>query len=320
MIPMIEFLQPVRLWALIVVPILVLVYLGFFLSRGRSTRRRDRSPLERLLPQQAAWKRHIAVGAAILGLVFINIAWAVPKDEMQVPRDRATVVVTLDISRSMLAADVSPDRITAAKEGAVGFVGMVPPRFNIALVSFAGTVNLVVPPTTDRGAVTRAINALEIGPATATGEAIYTSLESLTLVPPDPEHPNDPAPAAIVLLSDGQRTVGRDAIPAAREAKKQNVPVYTIAYGTQDGYVMNGGQREPVPVNHAELAAIARESGGKKFSAESREQLRQVYEAIAQSVGYETVDVEVTHIYAGIALGFGVLASLALVSLAARWP
>lgn len=320
MVPMIEFLQPIRLWALVIVPILVFVYLGFVLTRGRPTPRRDRSPLERMLPQQAAWKRHTAVGAAILGLVFINIAWAMPKDQMQVPRDRATVVITLDVSRSMMAEDVAPDRITAAKEGAIGFVGMVPAKFNLALVSFAGTVDSPVPPTTDRGALRRAIEALQIAPATATGEAIYTSLQSLSLAPPDPEHPNDPAPGAIVLLSDGQRTVGRDAIDAAREAKKQNVPVYTIAYGTQDGYVMNGGQREPVPVNHAELAAIARESGGKKFSAESKEELRQVYEAIAKSVGSETVDVEVTYIYAGIALGFGILASLALVSLAARWP
>jgi Ca-activated chloride channel family protein len=320
MIPMIDFLAPARLWGLLIVPVLVIVYLAFVLSRRSGGRKGEKSPLERMLPQQAAWKRHVAVGAAILSLVFINVAWAMPKSVIDVPRDRATVVVALDVSRSMMATDVSPDRITAAKQGAEEFVGMVPERFNLALVSFAGTANLVVPPTTDRAAMKNAINALDVGPATATGDAIYKSLEALTLAPPDPDNPNEAVPAAIVLLSDGQRTIGRDAIEAAKAAKKQGVPIYTIAYGTQGGYVMDGGVKQPVPVNHAELAKIASESGGKKFSAVSSQELKQVYETIAKSVGTEQVDVEITWVFVGIAAGFGLIAGLAMISLAARWP
>lgn len=319
MVPMIEFLAPNRLWALIAVPVLVMVYLVFVFSR-RAARRGPKTPIERLLPQQAAWKRHIAVGAAVLSLVFINIAWAMPKDQIDVPRDRATIIVTLDVSRSMMATDVAPDRITAAKKGASGFVDMVPARFNLSLVSFAAYANIVVPPTTDRAAMVNAINALDIAPSTATGDAIYRSLEAIALAPEDPAHPNDPAPAAIVLLSDGVKTVGRDPLVAAKAAKEKGVPIYTIAYGTADGYVMDGGTRQSVPVNHYQLAQIASLSGGKKFSAASQDELQQVYKTIAQSVGSEKVDQEVTWIYVGVAAGFGLVAALAMISLAARWP
>jgi Ca-activated chloride channel family protein len=296
------------------------VYLAFVLSRKAPKKKRDRAPIERLIPGQAAWKRHLAVGAAILALVFINIAWAMPKGQMNVPRDRATVVVALDVSRSMLAEDVSPDRITAAKEGAASFVEMVPERFNLGLVSFAGSANLVVPPTTDRGAMIRAINALEMKPSTATGDAIYKAIGAFDLAPEDPAHPDELAPGAIVLLSDGQKNIGRDPVKAAEAAKEAGFPIYTIAYGTQDGYVLDNGVQQPVPVNHAELAEIAKVSGGKKFSAESLQQLEEVYKAIAQDIGYEKVDVEITWIFVGVAAGFGLLASVAMVSLAARWP
>ncbi|WP_028708730.1 VWA domain-containing protein [Propionicicella superfundia] len=319
MVPLLEFMAPARLWGLLLVPVLVAVYLAFVVSR-RVGPRRDKSPLERMLPQQAAWKRHLAVGAAVLSLVSINGAWAMPMSQIDVPRDRATVVVALDVSRSMMATDVSPDRITAAKQGAVEFVDMVPERFNLALVSFAGTANLVVPPSTDRAAMKNAIEALEVAPATATGDAIYTALESLSLAPADPDNPDEPVPAAIVLLSDGQRTIGRDAIEAAKAAKEQNVPVYTIAYGTQGGYVMDGGVRQPVPVNHSELDKIARASGGQKFSAATPQELEQVYKTIAQSVGTEKVNVEITWMFVGVAAGLGLLAALAMISLAARWP
>lgn len=320
MTPMLEFLAPMRLWGLALVPVLAVVYLAFVASRGRGVKSRERSPLERMLPQQAAWKRHLAVAAAILSLVAINVAWAVPMAQVDVPRDRATIVVTLDVSRSMMATDVSPDRITAAKQGAVEFVDMVPERFNVALVAFAGATNIVVPPTTDRGALKNAINALEVAPATATGDAIYTSLEALALAPPDPDNPDEPVPAAIVLLSDGQKTIGKDPIVAAEKSGEDGVPIYTIAYGTQDGYVIDGGVQQPVPVNHAELANIAKASGGKKFSAASSQELEQVYESIAESVGYEKTNVEITWMFVGVAAALGLIAAMAMISLAARWP
>jgi Ca-activated chloride channel family protein len=260
------------------------------------------------------------VGAAVLALGALNVAFAPPKGAVQVPRKRATVVITLDLSRSMIAQDVSPDRITAAKAAARDFLNLLPVGFNVSLVSFAGTAAVVVPPTPDRGVVAAAIDNLQVAPSTAIGEGIYSSLDAMAQAPPDPDHPDDPAPGAVVLLSDGYTNVGRPSDQAARDAAKQKIPVYTIAYGTANGYVESNGRREPVPVNPAELAQVSRLSGGKAFTAGSSGELKEVYSSIAKSVGYVKVDQEVTEQYAGYALLLAVVAAIAVISLGARWP
>lgn len=320
MLPLIVFLRPERLWWLLLIPALLVLYAALLYRRRSRTRDRGISNLDRVLPRQQAWKRHVAVGAAVLSLAALNVAFAMPKDQIDVPRDRATIVLTLDVSRSMMATDVSPDRLTAAKSAAKEFLGMVPPGFNVALVAFAGSASVVVAPTTDRGLVSRSIDTLQLAPSTAIGEGIYSSLDAITLAPPDPNRPDDPAPGAIVLLSDGFTNIGRKSSVAAADAKKAEIPVYTIAYGTAGGYVVDQGRRQPVPVNHQELAEVARISGGKKFSAGSSGELSEVYKNIARTIGYMKVDQEVTEIYAGYALLFAVLASLAVISLGARWP
>lgn len=316
----IEFMQPQRLWLLLVIPVLAILFL--FLANRRSLRSGVKRPsrLDRVIPKDASWKRYLSVSLALASLGSLIIAYAMPKDYANEPRDRATVIVTLDVSISMRAEDVSPSRMAAAKEGAKQFVQSLPPRFNVGVVSFSGVAQVVAPPTTDRNAVLKAIDALELAPSTAIGEGIYTSLKALELVPPNPDNPEDTPPAAVVLLSDGSTNLGRDSTEAAKEAKAKNVPVYTIAYGTANGYVLDQGKRQRVPVNHGEMSSVARASGGKKFSAESASQLTEVYEAISQSVGYERVYVEVTDRYAGYALLFAVLAALGVISLGARWP
>ena len=318
--PWLQFMRPERLWWLLIIPVLLLLYLGLLWRRRSRARHRSIGKLERVLPQQQAWKRHLAVGAAVLSLAALNVAYAQPKGQVEVPRDRATVVLTIDISRSMLAEDVPPNRLQAAKSAAQDFLSMLPTGFNVALVSFAATPAVVVPPTTDRGMVAAAIENLEVAPSTAIGDGILAALDALAQAPPDPDHPDDPAPGAIVLLSDGYTNVGVPSDIAAQTAKESGTPVYTIAYGTQHGCVESGGQCEPVPVDHYELEQIARISGGKKFSADSSAELRQVYESIANTVGYVKEDREVTEQYAGYALAFAILASLAVASLAARWP
>ncbi len=315
-----EFLLPGRLWWLLVVPGIALLYFALATRRSRFTGPSVKSRLDLVIPKDKAWKRHLAVGAACLAIVALVIAYAKPKSEVQVPRDRATIVVAIDVSRSMAAQDVKPDRLKAAQAAAKDFLGMLPERFNVALVAFAGTADLLVPPTTDRGSVARAIDNLKLAPSTAIGDGVYESLDALKLVPPDPKNPKQTAPAAIVLLSDGATNIGKPSLGAAREAKKQGVPVYTIAYGTASGYVVENGVRQPVPVNHAELSQVAKESGGKKFSAASASELKSVYEAIAKSVGYETQYKEITDRFVGYALVLAALAALSVMSLAARWP
>lgn len=320
MLPLIAFMEPDRLWWLALIPVLLLLYLVLLRRKGVRTRTRGISNLDKVLPKQQAWKRHVAVGAAVLSLAALNVAFAKPADQVDVPRDRATIVVAIDVSRSMIAEDVQPNRLDAAKAAATDFLGKLPPRFNVALVAFAGTASVVVAPTTDRGLVARAIDNLQVAPSTAIGEGIYSALDAMALAPVDPDHPDEPAPGAIVLLSDGYTNIGRRSATAAQEAKKRGIPIYAIAYGTEDGYVVDGGRREPVPVNHEELQRVADLSGGKKFSAGSSGELREVYAAIAKSIGYVKEEQEVTEIYTGYALGFAVLAAIAVISLGARWP
>lgn len=318
--PLIAFFHPGRLWLLVIVPLLLLTYWLLLRRRGARSRHAGTDLLHRVLPRQAAWKRHVAVVAAVLSLAALTVAFAQPKDVVNVPRERATVVLAIDASRSMEATDVEPNRLDAAKSAAEGFVDELPSGFNVSLVSFAGSASIVVPPTPDRALVKAAIQNLQLAPSTAIGDGIYASLDALALVPPDPDNPDDPTPGVIVLLSDGYTNIGRSSASAAEDSKAAGYPIYTIAYGTLNGYVVTNGRREQVPVNAGELSTVARISGGKAFEAGSSGELTQVYASIARSVGYDQVDQEVTELYAGIALGFAIIASLAVLSLAARWP
>ena len=320
MIPLLSFLAPSRLWLLLLIPLLVGLYVWLVQRKRNRTKGMGKTMFDLVIPRDRTWLRHLAVGLSILSLLTLTVAFAKPKDQVSVPRERATIVVTIDISLSMEAQDVEPNRLEAAKGAAVQFVNSLPPKFNVALVTFAGTATTVVPPTIDRGAVTAAITALKPQASTAIGEGIYTSLAALTQVPPDPGDPKAVVPARIVLLSDGKTQVGRPSGEAAEAARAQSVPIYTIAYGTADGYIEIGGRREPVPVDRAELARVSRISGGEAYTATSAGELKEVYEDIGSSVGKEKVDREVTSRYAGFGLAFAILASLGMISLGARWP
>jgi Ca-activated chloride channel homolog len=320
MIPMLSFLAPSRLWLLLLIPALVGLYLWLVQRKKNRNKHLGRTMFDLVIPRDRTWLRHVAVGLSILSLLTLTVAFAKPKDQVSVPRERATVVVTIDISLSMEAEDVEPNRLVAAKGAAVQFVNSLPPKFNVALVTFAGSATTVVPPTLDKGSVTAAIEALEPAPSTAIGEGIYTSLAALAQVPPDPDNPRAVVPARIVLLSDGKTQVGRRSVEAAEAARAQSVPIYTIAYGTANGYIKIGSLREQVPVDREEMERIARISGGEAYTATSALELEGVYDDIGSSVGKEKVDREVTSRYAGFGLGFAILASLGLISLGARWP
>ncbi|QDP98719.1 VWA domain-containing protein [Microlunatus elymi] len=321
MTPMLSFLAPSRLWLLLLIPALVVLYLAIYRRKAQKKKRQvGQTMLDFVIPKELPWKRHVAVGLSILSLLTLTVAFAKPKDTVEVPRERATVVVTIDVSNSMMAQDVKPDRLTAAKRGAIQFVENLPDKFNVAVVEFAGTATTLVTPTTDHGAAIAAINSMQLQPSTAIGEGIYTSLAALAQAPPDPDNPKSKPPARIVLLSDGKTQVGRPASQAAKAARDQNVPIYTIAYGTPDGYIDVNGTRQPVPVDRAELAQVARISGGEAYRAESAGELRQVYKDIGSSVGKVKVDKEVTARWAGFGLAFAILAAVGMISLGARWP
>lgn len=312
-----SFAHTNRLWALLAIPALLLLYLGLLWSRrGGDSHRRLPINTDR------TWVRHTAVVLAVASLGLLTVAWATPRQTVDVPRERATVVIVMDVSLSMEAADVSPTRLAAAKASAKEFVSALPPRFNVSLVEFAGTASIAVPPTTDRGVVNAAIENLQLRESTAIGEGIYAALDALLMVPPDPQDPEAAVPATIVVLSDGESQRGRSPFTAAAEAKKRGVPVNTIAFGTDRGYIIDRrtGRREWVRVNREQLAQIAEEGGGRGYYAPSAERLREVYAEIRRSAGTEKAFMEVTSRYVGAGLVVGLLAAVGIVSLGARWP
>ena len=321
MIPLMSFTAPIVLWALVLIPLLIAAYV--FATRRknrRGMRFTNTSMLDVVVPKQSQWRRHLAVALSLASLVTLTLAAARPSADVDVPRERATIVVVLDVSQSMQATDVSPSRLAAAKAAAIEFVQTVPEKYNVSIVSMAGNCSILVPPTLQHNTVENAINGLKLQDGTAIGEGIYTALRALQQAPKDPNHPDQVAPGAIVLLSDGTNTAGRAPLQAAAEARNAKVPVYTIAYGTENGYVDLDGKREPVPVDHDLMKQIAETTNGRYFSADSLAELKTVYHNIGSAVGYEKAQREITSRFAGYGLALAVLAALGAISLGAKWP
>ncbi|MFV0406293.1 MAG: VWA domain-containing protein [Propioniciclava sp.] len=314
-----SFLDPQRLWVLLIVPFLVAAYIWALLRKNRmSMRFTNTSVLGKVMPKQSAWRRHVAVAMSLLSLITLVLAWARPNGIERVPRERATIVLIIDVSRSMAALDVDPSRLEAAQELSKTFVSGLPEQYNVAVVSMSGNPATRLAPTTDRVFASRAIDSLQLQDSTAIGEAIYVALSALEMAPKADD--GSTAPGAIVLLSDGQNTLGRAPTQAAAKAADQEVPIHTIAYGTQNGSVDLDGVRETVPPDRDLMAQLAERTAGTYAAAESAGDLNRVYDSIRSEVGYESVKKETTAIWAGYGLAFAVIAALAAVSLGARWP
>jgi len=315
------FLSPDRLLILLVIPLLVAAYIFAMLRKNRRGMRfTNTSMLDVVVPKQSQWRRHLAVALSLLSLITLTAAFARPKTQVDVPRERATIVIVIDASLSMEATDVKPNRLAAAKQAAIAFVESLPDKYNVAVVSLSGNPNILVPPTTAHDTVENAINTITLQESTAIGEGIVTALRALEQAPKDRSNPDAIAPGAIVMLSDGTNTAGRSPQQAAAEARSAKVPVYSIAYGTENGFVDLDGKREQVPVDHDLMREIAELTRGEYFTAATPDQLKKVYGNIGSEVGYEKADREVTARFAGYGLAFAVLAALGAISLGARWP
>lgn len=297
------FLSTTRLWALLAVLGLALAYGAMALVRRRYTVRFTNLPLlDQVAPRRPGWRRHVAAALFLLGLTASVLAWARPADEVRVPRERATVVLAIDTSLSMEATDVAPNRLRAAQQAALAFVEELPPRINLGLVTFDGVARVRVTPTIEREPVRRAVEGLELGPATAIGEAIFAGLDAIRSAPTVEGEDGEPVPARMVVMTDGKTTVGRPDLDAAAAAADAGVPVSTIAFGTEQGTIVIDGEVQPVPVDEEPLRLIADQTGGQFFSARSLDQLTDVYEDIGSSVGYETEEQEVTDRFVGYAV------------------
>ena len=308
-----SFLSPERLWLLLAGAGLAVAYVVQARRRARYTVRfTELDLLASVAPRRPGWRRHVPAALLLLSLVALTVGFARPQAAVQVPRERATVVVALDTSLSMNATDVSPSRDTAARRAATRFVEDLPARYNVGLVSFSGSAAVVVAPTQDHAAVTSALQGLSLGSGTAIGEAVLAGLGSLKLVPG--EQGVAAPPARLVLLSDGTNTVGRPLSTAVQAAKAAGVPVSTIAFGTQEGTVEVDGAQIPVPVDRVALRMLAQQTGGSAYTAESGDALSQVYDDIGSQVGTVKEQREVTARFTG--LGLLLVAGAAALSLA----
>lgn len=312
--------SPQRLWLLLAVAALAVAYLVMQRRRSKyAVRFTNLKLLDRVAPKRPEWRRHVPAGLFLGMLALLTLGFARPTDEVQVPRERATVLVAVDVSRSMLATDVDPDRLTAAKAAAHEFVENLPEEFNVGLVGFAGSASVFVPPVTDRGAVSTGIDRLSEGAAgragTAIGDAIATSLDQIRTL--DGEAGEDTPPARVVILSDGANTSGQDPDAAAGLATELGVPVDAISFGTPAGTIAGA---QAVPVDGETLRSVARATGGNYFEAGSADELRNAYADIGSSVGYETERQDVSARFIGIGLVLAALAAVASMFWFARLP
>jgi Ca-activated chloride channel family protein len=311
-----RFLAAERLWLLLALAALVAAYVLVQARRSRyAVRFTNLKLLERVAPTTPGWRRHVPAGLFLAMLALFLTAFAQPSAQVQVPRERATIVVALDVSPSMMAGDVAPDRLSAAKQSARAFVEQLPERFQVGLVSFARSGSAQVAPTTDRDALLGAIDRLAISSTggTAIGDAITTSLNSIASL--DEQAAEDPPPARIVLLSDGGNTAGQPPEQAAAQAARAAVPVFTIAFGTPDGAVNLNGRQLAVPVDGDTLRGIAGQTGGEFYEASSGEELSDVYADIGSSIGYRTEWREISAWFVGL----GLLTSLAVAATSLLW-
>jgi Ca-activated chloride channel family protein len=300
------FQSPLWLLALLAVAALVAVYVVLQLRRkAYAARFTNVALLGTLVPRRPGWRRHLAFSVVALGLCALVLSLAVPSAEARVPRERATVVMAVDVSLSMQARDVEPSRFEAMKTAATEFVHALPERINLGLVSFAGTATTLVPPTTDRVQVSGAIERLDLAESTAIGDAVFASLTAIETFQASLDAPKgDLPPARIVLLSDGYNTVGREASQAIDAARKAGVPVSTIAFGTDYGTLDLEGETVPVPVDRATLEDIAKQTGGSYSEAASAAELEQVYSNLGSQIGYTTEpkDISPWFVRAGVLL------------------
>lgn len=311
------FLSPWRL-LLVAAPLALLVtYLVLQRARRQAVVRfTNVDMLASVAPRRPGWQRHLPAAALLATMVLLVLGFAQPARSMRTPKQRATVILTLDISGSMVATDVAPTRLAAAEQAARGFVNALPSGVQLGLVTFSTNAQVVVPPSSDRTGVLAAIGALKPGGGTATADAIDLSVNAISTVPPAAD--GKPAPGAIVLMSDGTPTIGQagkspsQAVSDSSAAAKQaGVKINTIAFGTAEGTVFIQGQTISVPSDPAAMAQIASDTGGSTFTAETAGQLKSVYGQIGRVVGYDTHRHEITAWFTGIALALAVAAAIA---------
>ena len=312
-----SFMQP---WVLLLLIPLAVGVVWWIIRERRGTGRAaipfaDLDLVAIAMPQRRRWVKWLPGTLLVLALTGFTVALARPQAVTDVPRDQGSIMLAVDVSGSMASDDVSPYRLRAAQDAAIRFAQKVPRQFQVGLVAFNGQANVLLPPSTDRDAFKRAVDSLVADGATASGEAIISSLDALRST--QPQNTGKLQEARILLLSDGANTVGTMPQDAAAEAKAAGVPVYTVALGTPEGQLPDGRRVPPDPES---LAAVAEITGGQAFESQDADSLSQVYDNLGTFLGTRQVMGEVSSWPAGIAALLLILAGVAAWRFSPRLP
>jgi Ca-activated chloride channel family protein len=314
-----SFIAPAALLALLLIPAALLLRGAWRRRRGRDGVPHPNVDTIALAAVRPRGRRYVPLALAMLAIAALAVALARPQLYRDEPRERATIMLAIDVSGSMAAEDVEPYRLRAAQDAALTFADSVPRAFQLGLVSFSGEANVLLPPTTDRAAFERSVESLVPDGATAIGDAVAASLDAIrqTQGGVDTEAGEELEASRILLLSDGSSTAGLPVSAAADEASRAGVPVFTVALGTLDG-ILDNGQR--VPPDVPALRDLAESTDGQAFESRDAESVSAVYERLGSFIGTERVLSEVTAWPAGIAAGLLVLAALGAWRLSPRVP
>jgi Ca-activated chloride channel homolog len=313
------FEWPVVLLALLVVPVMLLVYAIRERRRRRAVARfANPALMPNLVTRLPRWRRHVIPIIMLVALASLLVGAARPQRTVTAPRREATIILAIDTSRSMTATDVKPNRLSAARSAARTLVAALPDDGRVGVVAFTRTVRTLNTPTDDRSVIRGSLNALAVSGGTAIGDAIVQSTALVQHATARSTSDTAPPAAAIILLSDGSSTEGKvGPIVAAKRARSVGVPVYTIALGTSGGTIKDpatGGTVSVAPDPSA-LARVAQAGGGKSFTARNAIQLRSIYAHLGKTVG--TVQKQ-----QDLGVGFVGLATLLLLGttgLSLRW-
>lgn len=289
-------------WLLSILLVVALVGLYVAVMRRRRTRALrfgNTTVLQSVARTDRDRFAHVPFALLAVALLLLTVALAGPMADRQVPRNRATVMLVIDVSNSMKATDVQPSRLQAAEAAGKRFADELTSGINLGLVTFAGTPSTLVSPTPNHDATKRALSNLRLADKTATGEGIFAALEQIKTLNSALGGDGAAPPAHIVLLSDGKQTVPespedpRGGFTAARKAKEEGIPVSTISFGTLNGVIeldngQGGTERVRVPVDDESLRKIANLSAGSFYTAASLDELNKVYSTLQKKIGYET--------------------------------
>jgi len=330
------------LWALLLLPLLVLAYLWLLKRRKKAAVTwASLGLVKQALGAQRAWRRHVPPALLLVALAALLVATARPTAVVTLPLVEQTIVLAMDVSGSMRAGDVEPNRLVASQNAAKAFIAELPRSVRVAVVSFAGTAAIVQPPTLSRDDVVAAIDRFQLQRGTAIGSGIVLSLATIfpdagidlsqitgqRLMPKalgekpaekefKPVEPGSYNSAAIILLTDGQRTTGPDSMDAAKMAADRGIRIYTVGIGTKDGDTIGfEGWSMRVRLDEETLKQIAGATRAEYFYAGTANDLKKVYQSLGSRLTAQKKETEVSALFAAL----GALLALIAATLSLWW-